>query len=484
MNILKKYTGLRIVALTVALSLSLFSCGDSFLEAIPETDLAYDAAFSTPAKILSQVNGLYASAKNGSLFGGRYLIYNDIRAEEFINRTTNNVTGYATYQGNQDATDTYIASFWSQGYLTINRANLFLEGLAANKSVVADSVAKQYEGEAKFIRALTYFALVQIFAKPYVLDAGASKAIPLRLKGETGLANSELQASTVAEVYAQIHKDLDEAKTLLPATYGTALLRTTRAHKNTAIGIKTKVLLAQGKYADVITEANKIVSQAAPFKSSTGAVFELARDVNVVFSNPYTASESILSFPMADTNVPGTQNQLGYYFNVGNLEYYLNRNAPGIYASTQWSATDARRTFLTQPSSTVGNFPNLTKFKGISPFTDYVPHLRYADILLSLAEAEAEAGSLTRAQALLEAVHHRSDPAFVFDTLTKASLITAILTERRIELLGEGHRSLDLMRRALPINSIGAGTQIQPTETRYLFAIPIIELQTNPSLAN
>ena len=58
------------------------------------------------------------------------------------------------------------------GYSTINRANLFLEGLAANPTAVSSTLAANYRGEAKFLRALTYFSLVQYFAKPFIFDRG------------------------------------------------------------------------------------------------------------------------------------------------------------------------------------------------------------------------------------------------------------------------------------------------------------------------
>ncbi|WP_337044979.1 RagB/SusD family nutrient uptake outer membrane protein [Emticicia sp. 17c] len=479
-----KMVNKKIGILTLALAMSLSSCKEDFLEAIPELSLSDATVFSTPARVESQVVGLYGSAKSGSLFGGRYLIYSDIRAEEFINRTTNSVTGYSTYQGNQDPSDTYIAAFWTQGYLTINRINLFLEGLTANPNSVSTALAANYRGEAKFLRALTYFSLVQFFAKPYALDNGASPGLPLRLKGEVTSANNNLARSTVAQIYDQVIKDLNEAENELPDNYSSALLRTTRAHKNTAIALKTRVLLAKKDYAGVITEANKIVSASAPFKSANRVAHELQSDVSSVFKAPYTSVESIFSFPMAETNAPGTQNQLGYYFNAGNVEYYLNPSGSGIYANPQFRAVDDRKTKLTVPTTSVAAFPSVTKFSGVSPYIDFVPNIRYAEVLLNLAEAEAEAGNQTRALALLKAVHERSDKGYDFGTLDKAGLVKAILTERRIELLAEGFRTNDILRRGEPINSFGAGAMIQPSETRYIFGIPLAETQTNPGIGN
>lgn len=469
--------------LTLASFLTLSSCNESFLDAVPETSLSDATVFATPDRILSQINGIYSSAKVGALFGGRYQIYNDIRAEEFINRTTNTVTGYTTYQANQEPSDSYIANFWINGYLAINRANLFLEGIDKAQGVISADLATNYKGEAKFVRALSYFALVQLFAKPYALDNGASPGLPLRLTGQTTSANNDLALSKVAEIYAQILKDLNEAEAELPDNYSSPLLRTTRAHKNSAIALKTRVLLAKKDYQGVITEANKLVPTAAPFKSGSRVAHELLADATAPFRAPYTTLENIFSFPMSTNDAPGTQNQIGYYFNAGNVEYYINTGATGIYNNAQFTASDDRKTKLTVATTSVApGYPSSTKFSGVSPFIDFVPIIRYAEVILNLAEAEAEAGSQTRAVALLEAVHARSNGGAKFTGLDKAGIVKAILTERRIELFAEGFRATDVLRRAEPLNSFGAGAMIQPTDRRYIFDIPLLETQTNNGL--
>ncbi|RQO71057.1 RagB/SusD family nutrient uptake outer membrane protein [Pedobacter sp. KBW01] len=473
--------------LAIPLVGSIASCKKEFLEKTPELTLPDQEAFANPTRILGQVNGLYVSSKSGSLFGGRYLIYNDIRAEEFVNRTGNGVTGYDVYQGTNNSTNTYVASFFSQAYLTINRANLFLDGLAKNSTVLTPAINANYAGEAKFVRALNYFALIQIFAKPYIADNGTSRGLPLRLTPETSLANNALKSSTVAAIYAQIIKDLDEAETGLPDTYSTPLLRTTRAHKNSAIALKTRVYLAMGNYAKVLEEGNKLVPQIAPFTNSARTAHALQPSVVSVFQAPFTTSESIFSFPMADTNAPGTQNQLGYYYSWagnGNLEYSLNKTGAGIYADVAWPTSDARKSLLTQDATISGvlhSYP--IKYGAVSPFTDFVPIIRYAEVLLNVAEAEALApgGNLIRSKALLQAVRTRSDAGFVYGVLvTPAALEAAILKERRIELLAEGFRYNDLARKAAPLPSFGAGTSIPLADQRYTFPIPIGELNTNP----
>lgn len=464
------------------------SCKKDFLVAAPELTLPDQDAFANPTRILGQVNGLYVSLKSGSFLGGRYQIYNDIRAEEFTNRLSNNVTGYDVYGGTNNSTNTYIASFWSQGYLTINRVNLFLRGIEANSTVLTPALNANYIGEAKFIRALSYFSLIQIFAKPYVQNNGASRGLPLRLQPETSLANNALKSSTVAAVYAQIIKDLDDAEAGLPDGQGSALANTTRAHKNTAIALKTRVYLAMGNYAKVIEEGNKLVPQVAPFTNTARTPHALQANVASVFAAPYTTSESIFSLPMADTNAPGTQNQLGYYYN-SNVEYFLNQTGAGIYADAAWPATDARKSSLTGnvALSSTSTVRRVIKFSGTSPFIDFVPIIRYAEVLLNVAEAEAlvTGGNLVRSRAILQAVRTRSDATYVFGVFaTPADQVNAILKERRIELLAEGFRYNDLARKATSLPSFGIGTAIPVSDDRYTFAIPLAEINTNSEVNN
>ena len=470
--------------LSIPLAPMMSSCADDFLDAQPRTSVSVENAFDTPERVEAQANGLYATIKSGAFLGGRYQVYNDVRAEEFINRLNNGVTGAWAHTHTIGGDDTYLANFWITGYLAINRSNLFLEGLDANATKIDPAKLQQYKGEAKFVRALTYFYLVQIYAKPYALDNGASPGLPLRLKGETGPDNNGMARSTVAQIYAQIIKDLNEAEAELPNNYSSGSLNTTRAHKNTAIALKTRVYLTMKNYAKVIEEGNKIVSANAPFTSPNRVAHALQSNIKNVFTN-YTTTESIFSMPMTNNSAPGTQNQLGYYYNGtpnGNREYYLNVNTTGItgiYTNPQFRDTDVRKTDLT---ATISGQRYVTKFSGVTPFVDWVPIIRYSEVLLNLAEAEAEVGSQTRAIALLEAVHKRSDATWTYTGTTKTDLINAILTERRIELLAEGFRTNDIMRRGLAIPSVGAGAQIPVTDSRYIFPIPTREYQTNPLL--
>lgn len=459
------------------------SCKKELLSPVPQTSITDATAFDTPARVANQVNSLYSSLKSGNFFGGRAQIAGDIRAEDFINETTNLVTGADVWQLNATGTSqNFVKNLWAAAYSTINQCNLFIDGMAAKgTSVVGATLSNNYIGEARLIRAICYWKLLEHYARPYADGNGSKPGVPLRLTGIKASGFSDLARSTVAEVYTQIISDLDFAETNLPSTYATAALNTTRAHKNTAIAFKTRVYLGMQDYTRTIAEANKIVGQnTAPFSATTGVAHALQANIVNVFRSPYTTTESILSMPMSATagDNPGTQNQLGYYWSrtTGNGEFSLNPS--GIYGNAAWTATDARRTGFT---AVVSGKPYLNlKFNAPSPYTDYAPIIRYSEVLLNLAEALARtnSGVNAKALALLNAVHQRSD-ATAWAPVDQASLIAAILTERRIEFLGEGLRNFDIMRLLQTIPAKSSIPAKAPGEQGYIWPISADELSLN-----
>jgi len=460
----------------------LTSCKRELLTPLPQTSIADATAFSTPARVQGQLLSLYGSLKGGNFYGGRYVVYGDIRGEDFINESGNLVTGSDVWNLNATNSATAVLGLWGQAYSTINVCNIFLDGMAAGGStVVGTTLANNYIAEAKLVRALSYYSLLQYYARPYADGNGSKLGVPLRLTGIKGAGQSDLKRSTVAEVYAQILKDLNEAETGLPLTY-TGSSNTTRAHRNTAIALKTRVYLSMQNYAGVVTEANKIVSATAPFTAATGVAHALQANIATVFTN-YTTTESILSMPMTSTagDNPGTQNQLGYYFSkiTGNGEFSLNPS--GIIADAGWTATDKRRAFISVSSGK--SYLNL-KYPVASPYTDYVPVIRYAEVLLNLAEAKVRTTNTVDAQAvaLLNAVRNRSDATTTFtagDFATPTDLINAILKERRIEFMGEGIRNGDFMRLLQTIPAKGSAQSKAPSDVGYIWPISANELLLN-----
>ncbi|HTH54411.1 MAG TPA: RagB/SusD family nutrient uptake outer membrane protein [Cyclobacteriaceae bacterium] len=495
---MKKYNFRNKLSVVIAvIAMGVFSCQTDHLNPVPQTSISDLVAFNTPDRIALQVNNLYTSVKSGNFLGGRYQIYGDIRADDFLNRTSNAVTGYTVW--NHTITETSQnddINMWTAAYAAINQLNVFIKGMDDNKGKFVPptfapdfaTTAQQYVGEAYLLRALSYHCLLQFYARPFIDGSGSQPGLPLRLNAEKNSLNNALARSSVSDIYDQIISDLNLAEQNLPLSYTTQTLNVTRAHRNTAIALKTRVYLTKGDYANVITEANKIVSASAPFVASSGVAHALQANVNNVFATPQETSESILSMPFTAQNTPGTQNQIGFYYrsggagaNPGGGEYSLN--AAGILAdAVSFPATDARRTNFVYKVGTeffCGKYPSGT------PYIDKAPVIRYAEVLLNLSEAIARttAGVDPKSLALLNAVRTRSTG--VTGTLAppdNATLLTNIMTERRIEFLGEGLRNSDIMRFNQAFPGKGAIASLPNTSAKYAWPIPITELQTNTAI--
>ncbi len=470
-------------------SLLTVSCNKDLLTPVPPTSITDATAFDTPERVANQARSMYQALKNGNFYGGRYQVYGDIRGEEFLNETTNLVTGADVWSLNPAGTSqNSVKNLWSQAYFTINVCNLFIDGMAAKgTNVVGSALSTNYIGEARLIRALSYYSLLQLYARPFADGNGSKPGLPLRLTGIKGSGFSDLARSTVAAVYAQILIDLNFAEINLPLTNASNELNTTRANRNTAIALKTRVYLSMQDYANVVVEGNKLAPQTtAPFKALTGVPDSLQPNIATVFTT-YNTTESIFSLPMTATagDNPGTQNQLGFYFirNVsalGAAEYSLNPS--GIIGNAGWGTNDTRKTTLVFPFSNGAGKKFVAKYQTPNPYTDYAPVIRYSEVLLNLAEALARTNTGVNAKALelLKAVRLRSDASTTFTGITtQQQLIDAILLERRIEFLGEGLRNNDLMRLLQTIPAKGSAPSKSPSESGYIWPISSDELALN-----
>jgi len=479
------------LALVGGMSIALFSCQKSTLNPTSTTALSDQTAFQTADRIDAQVKGIYSAIKSGQMLGGRYFLYHDARPENLISDDGNRVTVRAPWEFSIGSSDDECRNLWAAAYTTINRANLFLDGMEAGGNTVAGDKANVFKGEARFLRALSYYCLLQLYARPYWDGNGSKRGLPLRLKGINGPGFNELAAAPVGDVYKQILEDLDYAESNLAVTVSDATVRTTRAHRNTAIALKTRVYLTMRDYPKVITEANKIVSDAAPFKATSGVANALAASFTNLFTGASTDLENIFSMPFTINDAPGTQNQLGHYYRPstsgGNGIFSLN--PLGVIGDPGFTKTDDRRKVI----DTANSKSYLKKFNSGSPWLDWVPVIRYSEVLLNLAEARARgnAGVDSKAVDLLNAVRNRSDKATTYTVASFGSandLINAILQERNIEFLGEGIRGIDILRLGVdfPTKSSGGFTvsAIPATSPAYVWPISSDETRLNPLVSN
>lgn len=452
--------------------------GCNVLTQDPPTALTESDAFSSADRISKSAIGMYDALQNAEFLGGRALIYGDVRSDD------TNASPYFSTIVNTAATlpnDVYATNAWTGGYRTIYSVNYFLNRIALNTGKTTAALEAQYVGEGKYIRALVYFNLVNLYAQPYNFTTDASHlGVPIQLTAPDAVAafdpSQNLTRSTVKQVYDQIEKDLLEALAGLPETYTTPFDRTGRATKDAARALLSRMYLYKADYTNAAKYSSDVI---------TGGRHALNSSPVVPFtSTSYQTTESIFSVAMNSSDNPNTNNALG--------QHYGSTNRADItvtpYAridTTQFRSKDLRRTLLLTPNTypTAATLVYTRKYSNAS--FDYVPINRYSEVLLNNAEALAQLSSGVSADAvtLLNTVRRRSlpnIPAYPSYTTTsfanKQALIDAILFERRLELAFEGHRYYDLLRYKRNPSRITYG------DDRIVLPIPLVDIQQNPNL--
>lgn len=449
------------------LSITLFaSCTDTLLDKEPPLALTDKEIFADHTHIESNLLGLYGSAK--SIIGLRLFDFNVARGDEFINQSVNNNEAIASYEMTVGQTSIDNTQTWTGLYQAINNVNTFLENIDGAKDIAGNDYG-QWVAEAKFVRALCYYYLNDLYAQPYTLDKEA-KSVPLRLKPENNTGNNDLRRSTVSEVHAQILDDLNDGNIAALPTAANTYDGVTRATQAAAHTLRQRIYLEQEQWDKAIEEGLAVKG------------YDLESDAANVFASPYVTKESIFSFPMSETNRGERQSAPAYYFYDGTR--FVIDFTSGILSQEAYSLPqDARVARLT---GKVGTQPISTKFKDSQNYLDWSPVFRYAEVLLNLAESYCQKGDETSARQYLSQVRRRSvkaeDDILDISGLSGDALKKAIYNEKRAEFIGEGIRSLDIHRRGEDFVKQGGTVKeirITPQTNGYVWPIPTIERSAN-----
>ncbi len=525
---------IKTFAAILTLSVAMSSCEKKVLDVAPYSSFTDATAFTSLDRINLAVNGVYDAAQSGFYAGGVVRGYpfgsasieqGDMRGEDMLNQAAFYQITYENTQNDISANNRY---HFETLYALINKANLVIEGVkkASTDGIVPAATAIQYEAECKFLRALAHHELAIMFARPFVDGNGSQEGIIYRTFGinsdATATAARALTRPTVADNYVKLLEDLDFAEANLP---NTAILKTFRASKAAAIALKMRVKMHKADFAGVKAEGAKIISGAFPAYASPIGAFKLNATAAATFVLPGTTDESIFSIKNDATDNPGVNGSLPNMLGnpaaapVGVGGRGLVRISPVIWNAPFWLCDDLRRTALTSSDGGAGRFT--TKYKDVTTQSDPAPMIRYSEVLLMMAEAEARIGTGVSTAALdyLNAVRNRSlaTPATQAYTAasfaTKNDLVIGILNERRVEFLGEGKRFADIHRLSKdpepmyhPIvgggipSKVGSGAAVAAnfncaappvvarsvpaipyTNFRFIWPIPLSERQQNPN---
>jgi hypothetical protein len=288
----------------------------------------------------------------------------------------------------------------------------------------------------------------------------------------------------VAEVYAQIIKDLTEAASKLPiSSTGTDIGRATQG---AAKGLLGKVYLTRKSYAEAARVLKEVIDAGTYQLLQNYA--DLFRDANAhnresIFEVAYKSNSQGRGNTFATLFAPRTGGVA--VTGQGASQGY---NRPTRDMITAYEAGDSRKPASLAESwmngSTVVNDPYVRKYMTqLQSPNDGDANwivLRYADVLLMYAEALNEQNQSAQALPFLNQVRKRAGLADVTAS-GQTALRTALENERRVELAFEGHRWFDLLRtgRALEVMREKGKTV---SDKDLLFPIPQQQRDINPAL--
>ena len=458
----------RIYIYIAIISIGLSSCSKEFLDTNSTQDVDESIMFRTTTDALMAINGIHrlmyeASGTTGtttSWYGqGGYqtvLLNMAMMGEDLVYTRNNPVfqtsARWVMHRNTADKDLDYNYRFF---YRVIGNANKILENIdeAEGPQVERDNI----KGQALVYRAFSHFFLVQCFGERY-RPGESNTQLGIIIKTNSSL--ELLSRSPVEDAYTLINQDIDEAISLLD---GANVTRANKSHisVHVARGMKARVALTQGKWAEAVSYANQVIA-------SSGTALQ---------ANTYTTTDQRMS-DMSNTewlwgkyavqDQGGTLRELHAFISNRNVSY--NRNTPrAIYNKLydKISATDVRKelwfpnaqdpTVLPRPIiPPAGNIRNYMSNKWLltddADLCADVAYMRLPEIILIKAEALARQGQdADAADALYILAKHR-DAAYVLSVNTGVDLIEEIMVQRRIELWAEGFRWFDLKRLNLPLD--------------------------------
>ena len=344
-----------------------------------------------------------------------------------------------------------IRDAWANYYNGIFRANAVTDNIGGVN--FDETLKRQFEAEARFIRALTYFNIVRLWG-----DA------PIVLKVVSVEESLSIGRSPVAEVYEAIEADLLYAASNLPNSYTAQDFG--RATSGAAKALLGKVYLTQKKYSEAVTVLNDVVGQ-----------YSLLNDISDVFDTNNKNNNEVIFSIRFNKEILGQGHGLWFAVSDISISPFTTKLV------NAYSGSDVRKSLIEFQSA--GNllvpakfFDTESAFRNFG--NDYIL-LRHADVVLMLAEALNEQSYQASGNAFdyLNDIRERANLLTLTSTdlPNQASFRDAVLNERFLEFPFEGHRWFDLIRTNTAEAEINSGVGISIQDFQLLYPVPQTEVE-------
>jgi hypothetical protein len=478
------------------------ACDAKKLELTNPNELRPEVYFTTAAQVQSAVNSVYGNLQTHGMYNRTMWFAYDNQAHENSGNPQLEADKREHLDFKFGPGHDAIGQYWTSCYRGINRANFVLNNTTKINAIKEEFLPKvtreKYYGEAKFMRALYYFFLVTRFGDVPLLTTD----VPEDKKG--------LARTPAAQVYAQIEKDLSEAATQL-------LSKTVedkgRATKEAAWALLGKVRLQQKKYAEALTAFQNVTgftiidNYIELFKeeseNNNEQIFSVQFNIgagngdrwgagdndaglneSTFRGQEYGAFDWFNVFPSKDLRNEFEANdpRYDYCFYYPNAAPIVNRtgfdSVPKTNEPGKWYKYPCFYQMDGKAVMDTGSIPPLTQSDGSRfdrigwrKYSNYYKKksenqesginiivIRYADVLLMMAECEANrtGGDLNVAVGYMNQIRGRASvdmdlygtPAMdaTYPVSTLPEFMVALEHERKVELCGEQVRLNDLIR--------------------------------------
>ncbi len=487
---------------------SIVGCNEK-LDVLDENNPTTESYFKTAVELQNGVNSIYSTLRSAQLVGREWFFTHDMRSGECAPGGAQLEAPRAQLlnEPSPAPSNSVMSDVWTGCYRMINRANLVL----SKAPDVTDNIAlrDRVVGEAKFLRAWAYFELVSQWGEVPLYSEAVTSATGFKGK------------SPVDEIYALIIADLTEAAQKLPESYGAS--DNGRATKGAANAMMGRVQMQKGDYAAAKTALLQVYNKYSLVPYLWNFDGDVRDDAGVLITTGHEFNaESIFEVIFVDkgdnnfnwgydgegpTNPQSTVRNQEYGITWGNIvpsnrlldefepndprykftiyeegDQILTASPLGPYTLT---AADMNVAVSTRNGVTKKRF--FRKY-GVYEWVNSGFHpgginhrlIRYADVLLMLAECEAEVGTPSEAAKYINEV--RSRPGVDMPPVTLASkndALKAVMHERSVELSVEQVSNIDILR----WRKKGYFPSIIPDRVPNqvdMFPIPANETSTNP----
>lgn len=440
-----------------------FVCCSDFLEVdVEKSQITKDKVFEDDIIATSAVMGIYSDMyASPSFANGNYVSVTGLcgMSSNQLHYYSNNAVFDAFGRYDISSENSNVLALWKSLYYTIYSANNAFEGLNSSISI-SDEVKDQLIGEVLFVRAFSYFYLVNLFGD-----------VPLVLSTDYRM-NSVLNRNEAMEVYDQIIDDLVRAKTLLSYDYPTA--ERTRPNKSVAAALLARVYLYIKDWSKAELNASEVIEDGR---------YKLLQDLNAVFLK---GSEEAIwqlrpSAPSCNTN-EGITFLLVYPPNINSSSPFgltnevLNAFEQGDFRRKVWvDSLISEGQIFYYPFKYKMNYGELSEYSMV---------VRLSEMYLIRSEARFFLDEMDSSVADLNLVRQRAGIASIDGQgIAGDSLLMLIEREREVELLAEwGHRWLDLKRTDRADDVLGELPGYSSFDS--LYPIPKGEFDKNPFLGD